>query len=212
MQVNVYVFRKDDWRSVQQRLEFVTEDFCSKQTGIEQILGIDDLKELKDHLQVEKTDAGKPYFPNCKPIHFSISHSCEYWVCAVALTNIGVDIQEHVIGRNETREEATKRFRKMAHRFFHPLEARFVEYEGADSFYQFFTVWSAREGYVKNTGNGIDKEFSEHCVVSEDFQALSEVNACWQAMDRYFRKTIYKKEYSLCVCADEAFAWNVQEY
>ena len=59
MQVNVYVFRKDDWRSVQQRLEFVTEDFCSKQTGIEQILGIDDLKELKDHLQVEKTDAGK---------------------------------------------------------------------------------------------------------------------------------------------------------
>lgn len=198
-QVCVYIFQNNDSRSPKQRLAYAVEQYCGTWVNV----GADMEKPI-DRLHVERTQSGKPYFPDCPQLHFSISHSGEYWACAVADVNVGLDLQEHVLGKNETKEEAAVRFRRMAHRFFHPLEAEFVELE---SFEHFFTVWTAREAYVKNTGQGIDKYFSEHCVVPRD----RKIDCCWTALGKWFRKTEYKMNYSLCICAEEAFLWNIQE-
>ncbi len=210
--VCVYIFSADDSRSVSQRLLQAAEHYCG---GV--------IFDGGDGLRVERTAAGKPYFPDCPELYFSISHSGAYWACAMGNVNVGLDLQEHVMGKNETKGEAAARFRKMAHRFFHPTEAAFVD---RNSYEHFFTVWTAREAYVKNTGQGIDKYFSEHCVVPQDRamwgQIAVEQSDCeqedpvgeqcagsWTAMGKWFRKADFKGNYSLCVCTEEAFDWTV---
>jgi len=42
---------------------------------------------------IERGTYGKPYFPNCDGIYFNISHAGYMVVCAVAQTELGVDIE-----------------------------------------------------------------------------------------------------------------------
>lgn len=218
-QVCVYIFQNNDSRSPKQRLAYAVEQYCGTWVNV----GADMEKPI-DRLHVERTQSGKPYFPDCPQLHFSISHSGEYWACAVADVNVGLDLQEHVLGKNETKEEAAVRFRRMAHRFFHPLEAEFVEW---NSYEHFFTVWTAREAYVKNTGQGIDKYFSEHCVVPQNRTMWEQIaveppgskskeldeqcGSSWTALGKWFCSVDFREDYSLCVCAEEAFDWVISE-
>ena len=194
--VCVYVFDIKDERKPEERLKSAVAEYC-REWSLEAV--------RPEVLRVERTESGKPYFPDCPRIQFSISHSGDYWACAVAEKSVGLDIQEHVRKKSETREAAAARFLKMAHRFFHPVEAKFVE---LDSCPNFFTVWTAREAYVKYTGQGIDKHFSEYCVVPEQeeqwpYIADQTEETTWQALGKWFWKSGYGKGYSLCVCTEE---------
>ena len=107
--------------------------------------------------------------------------------------------------QGESVEEAAVRFRKMAHRFFHPVEADFVD---ADSYLRFFGVWAARESFVKYTGQGIDATFSEHCVIPSEESKWprmdgSEETESWSAGGAYFSKVKFREDYTLCVCTKE---------
>lgn len=97
--------------------------------------------------RTRKGSHGKPYFPDLPWLHFSVSHSGEYWACAMASTEVGLDLQMHTRGRKE----------QISARFFHPWENEYLRscgYEG------FFDIWSAKESYVKYTGQGIDENFA----------------------------------------------------
>lgn len=211
-EIGIYVFKEDDGLSRQERLLRAAELYCRENAGSagEELAG-----RMLDSgcFQVEKTPLGKPYFPNAKELHFSISHSGDYWVCAFAPQEVGVDIQEHTLNRSETRQEAMVRFAKMARRFFHPVEAKYVETE---SFYRFFGVWAARESYVKYTGQGIDAAFSEHCVIPEeekqwpeDAQLGQGAGESWHAQGAWFWETVFEENYTLCVCAGEEIPCRV---
>ena len=189
---------------------------------------------LQELWRIARTESGKPYFPNCPGLHFSISHSGRYWACAVSEAEVGLDLQQYVKRRLETREEAAKRFQKMAHRFFHPVESAYVD---GDPYTRFFQVWAAREAYVKYTGQGIDKHFSKHCVIpggkAENFPepngdqttgsaALQTVlqtvgqagrQTVWHAMGCEFWACDWEAEYTLCVCRrlDEQIRQDVGE-
>ena len=211
-EIGIYVFKEDDGLGRQERLLRAAELYCRENTGS---AGEEWAGRMFDRacFQVEKTPLGKPYFPKAKELHFSISHSGDYWVCAFAPQEVGVDIQEHTLNRNETRQEATVRFAKMARRFFHPVEAKYVETE---SFYRFFGVWSARESYVKYTGQGIDASFSEHCVIPEEEEQWPEnpqlgqgAGESWHAQGAWFWETVFKENYTLCVCAGEEIPCRV---
>ena len=90
------------------------------------------------------------------------------------------------------------RFSKLAHRFFSAKEAEYVD---GERYLRFFEVWSARESYVKYTGQGIDKYFSEHCTVPEGF-VFDEGDSVkkWSAMDSYFATSVIDEKYTWCVC------------
>lgn len=233
-EIGIYVFKEDDGLGRQERLLRAAELYCRENAGSagEELAG-----RMFDRacFQVEKTPLGKPYFPKAKELHFSISHSGDYWVCAFAPQEVGVDIQEHTLNRSETRQEATVRFAKMARRFFHPVEAKYVETE---SFYRFFGVWAARESYVKYTGQGIDAAFSEHCVIPElegqwpelspwlpeqlpsalsvhgmrqsiNGQLGQGAGESWHAQGAWFWETVFEENYTLCVCAGEEIPCRV---
>lgn len=127
-----------------------------------------------------KTGNGKPGF-KAGP-QFSVSHSGDYWLCAFNTDAVGVDLQQHT-GCSR---------KKIAGRFFHTDENRFI----GDNPDRFFLVWTAKEAYVKLTGQGITDEFSKFSVIDEQGK--------FSRPDAYFQHIPCKKGYSLCLCTQNA--------
>lgn len=194
--VSVFVFDAADGRSREERLKLAAAQYG----GVPGEL-----------LQVARTERGKPYFPKCPEIFFSISHSGAFWVCAMAAEEVGVDIQEHTRRKAETIKEASARFGRMAHRFFSPVEARFVE---EDSYSRFFCVWAARESYVKYTGQGIDDSFSKLSVIPESEELWARLSegvgtVRWNAGGVWFCERLYQQDYTLCICTENECGYSV---
>lgn len=102
-------------------------------------------------------ERGKPYFTAIPELHFSLSHSGEFWLAAIATTPLGLDIQQHQPCRREA----------LARRFFHQQEQFWLERRDFDE-ESFFAVWTAKESYVKYTGQGIDDSFAAFSVIAGD--------------------------------------------
>jgi len=219
-QVCVYLFDAADSRTLQEKLKIAVDGYCYESGTRNRVYKGYDPDVV---FRVERTVSGKPFFPECPQIHFSISHSGAYWACAIAGAPIGLDLQQHVQLQKETAEEAAVRYRRMAHRFFHPAEAEYVcmsektePEELQESYRRFFTVWAAREAYVKYTGQGIDKDFSEHCVIPAETvkqPCLSEEGVkqydkapwvAWQAQGQHFQGRVLSEGYTMCLCMQNA--------
>ncbi len=94
---------------------------------------------------ISYTDAGKPYLANCKDLHFNLSHSGHYAVCAFYHKEVGIDVQkiapvpDALIQKIATEEEASTL-----------LQLPQGEKEEA-----FAKLWTAKESYLKYTGRGL---------------------------------------------------------
>ena len=164
-------------------------------------------RSAPDGIVVSRSKLGKPYLPQYPALHISVSHSGSWFVCAVSSQPVGVDLQEHTPLRDETPENAARRYCKIAGRFFHPLEASFVLENPQE---HFFPVWTAKESYVKFTGRGMDDAYSDFCVVSEGLRSRlhRQVPVTWQAEDVSFHMSGFEENYTLCVCAENPCAWE----
>lgn len=131
--------------------------------------------------RIQKGAHGKPYFPDCPWLHFSISHSGEYWACAMAPTEVGLDLQFHTKGRKE----------RISARFFHPQENEYLRRSG---YRGFFDIWAAKESYVKYTGQGIDENFASFTAAAETAPA-TEINGA------QLKSIPFRPDYSLYLCA-----------
>ena len=201
----ISVYLANDPDSVQRRLEQAVAHFCGA-CGIP--------TPPAEKLVIGRTDRGKPFFLHAPQLHLSISHSGKYWGCAIADQTVGFDLQQKEQPRQESPEEMLWRHQRMANRFFHTLEAEFV---ARDCAHNFLTVWTAREAYVKHTGQGIDDSFSEHCVVPEDNEDRLRISGDadgvqWSAMGKYFQKIPFDREYALCVCTDTPCECTIMEF
>ncbi len=90
---------------------------------------------------------GKPFFTLEPKIHYNISHSGAYVICAFASQEIGVDIQEH---RNFHFERVLSRIV--------PEEMVREILDSEDPVQAFYTQWTLREAYVKWTGQGLSQD------------------------------------------------------
>ncbi|MDI9241453.1 4'-phosphopantetheinyl transferase family protein [Fusibacillus kribbianus] len=141
---------------------------------------------------------GKPYFPAQPDLHFSISHSGDWWLCALSETPIGVDLQEHTKNRGEEEETAAARYGRMAERFFHPSEALWV---CKNRYERFFMVWAAKESYVKYTGEGIGDSFGQFSVIPErPFSLSADGERYWTAAGVCFCEREFPQGYTTCIC------------
>jgi len=131
-------------------------------------------------LEISRDDKGKPYFPSIPDLHFSLSHSGDYGACAFYGQPVGLDLQLHTPCRREA----------IARRFFHPDEQTFLE---RHSFVPFFQIWTAKESYLKYTGDGLSGGLSKFSVVDGD--ALKT-----RMGDVGFYRLELPETYSLCLC------------
>ena len=97
---------------------------------------------------------GKPFFARYKDIFHNVSHSGNWWVCAYGESEIGLDLQKN--GRNDNR--------KLAKRFFHPLE---YEWLLGKEPVQFYRIWAYNESYLKYTGEGLARDMKSFSVISD---------------------------------------------
>lgn len=134
---------------------------------------------------------GKPYFKGCPELHFSLTHSGEYWLCAFGAAPVGLDLQEHRAGNLEG----------ISRRFFHPEEDEFLKAGGYEGF---FAVWAAKESVVKFTGRGLSEELRE-------FSAVKGGEITGEALGLRLRFIEFHPGYSLCICAKEIGDVSIEE-
>ncbi len=120
---------------------------------------------------------GKPYFPEAPEVHFSVSHSGDWWACAFGDSPLGLDLQQHL----------PCSVPRLSHRFFHAEEDAYLRSLGYDAA-EFFRVWSAKESWVKRTGEGFRAGLENFSVLSPlpDGSVLQQLDA--------------PAGYSMCLC------------
>jgi len=123
----------------------------------------------------------KPYFAGSK-IFFSISHSGNFVIFALGLSELGIDIQKYTTCDAD----------KIAGRYFHSSE---YEYLKEDNFKSFFDVWAAKESYVKYTGQGITDEYSNFSVIDKNGN-IGMKGICLEIIP-------FVNGYSLCLCTKQ---------
>jgi phosphopantetheine--protein transferase-like protein len=137
---------------------------------------------LKDYLQVSgigldsadslavSADAwaagahGKPYFtaPELAHVHWSLSHSGRFTAIAFSDSEVGIDIED-----TARRREDDERYRAIARRFFAPDEIECVCGAAAASVKQrFLRIWTAKEAFVKFTGEGLSRGLATFSTLS----------------------------------------------
>ncbi len=145
-----------------------------------------------EDLSMGKDTHGKPYFLHFPELHFSISHSGDYWLAAFALAPVGIDIQLHTVCRREL----------LAKRFFHLCE---IEWLASNDYQDFFYVWTAKESYVKYTGQGIDDSFNDFSVVENN--ALAK-----QIKGAELLHLVFEEKYNICLCGQQLQNVSWQRY
>ena len=127
---------------------------------------------------------GKPFFQDNGALHFSISHSGDYWLCAFSAQPVGIDLQRC---RSFVPPETLSR------RFFHPREDAFLS---QNCYIRFYDLWTAKESWVKFTGRGFYDEPETFSVVAEDggFPVVEGAQ---------MRHIPFREGYSLCVCCED---------
>ena len=96
---------------------------------------------------------GKPYLKNHPDIHFNISHSHGYALCALAARPVGVDIEKIVPIRDALIKKTLTEEEQSAF-------ARLIE-SGCPKEELFFRFWTLKESYLKWDGCGLTKELKE---------------------------------------------------
>lgn len=105
-------------------------------------------------LSISVTESGKPYLVNEPMLHFNLSHSGEWAVCAISDQPVGVDIERCIEGRAQ-----------IAERFFHKEEVRYLRLlAGREQDQGFCRLWTLKESFVKATGRGLALPLRSFCV------------------------------------------------
>lgn len=177
MKINKYLFLKDKMASV-----FADRLLFHYMNVVNQCVDY--------HIQVDKF--GKPFFQEKRGIHFNISHSGDWVVCAFGEAELGIDIQKVKdvdLG--------------IAEHFFHSIEYETLRQceNPEDAKEHFCRLWTLKESYVKWTGVGLSG-----LSTSLYFDITKKEIICYQdnkRVDGVFYTTKFMNDYFLTICHDQ---------
>lgn len=106
---------------------------------------------------------GKPYLIGYPEIHFNLSHSGRWCVCAVSNFPVGVDVEQ----LRPMDLGWTDRLLSMKER--EDLRAR----DDADQLWRFYELWTRKESYAKAMGRGLTPELLTASVTEDDAATLA---------------------------------------
>lgn len=132
---------------------------------------------------------GKPYCKSFPEIHFNISHSGDWVICAICDSPIGVDIEK--IGRADL---------QIARRFFAEYEYQQLLNQETNRNELFYKLWTLKESYMKYTGKGLMIPLN-----SFEFD-FTDCNIRLRIPEKnmlHFKSVKVFKDYYLAVCSEE---------
>jgi len=115
---------------------------------------------------------GKPYLSNYSNVHFNISHSGEYVICAVSNKPVGVDIQK--IGQYNY---------DVAKRVCNETELKQIE-DSLDKASEFTKLWTQKEAVLKMYGTGIASGDIKNCLDNHNVQS-ERIEDYWLSVYEY---------------------------
>jgi len=135
-----------------------TEFLCSR--SILRIILSLYLTEDPNDLSITNALGGKPILPDTE-LQFNVSHSKDYLLCGISLGNrIGIDIQEiYPISSLD----------RIINNFFSPTEIKYLRSLPSREVYRehFFSIWTAKEAYLKAVGDGIQGSFNQLSTIPD---------------------------------------------
>jgi len=134
-------------------------------------------------------EKGKPHIGNLKNVHYNISHSGHYVVCAVAPNEIGIDV-----------ERVRKVNLRIAERFFSAPEIQdLMAREEDDRMHYFITLWTIKESYLKAIGRGLTQHLNSFTICKNGNSYLLTGNEEAEGYGIETRKL--SEDYMMAVCA-----------
>jgi len=127
--------------------------------------------ETIQSMPIIKGEKGKPYINGLPEacgipaIHYSVSHSGNWWGCLIAGESVGFDLE---ILRDNVNYE------KIARRYFTEEEYQWILSAGPEAF---FDVWVRKEAYVKYRGTGLAEGLDRFTVIAEGVPAQQVLSA-----------------------------------
>lgn len=144
-----------------------------------------------NQIMFEYSGNGKPYLKNNQDIHFNISHSGDWVVCAFAQNQVGVDV-----------EKVRKVNFDIARRFFSAEEvSQLFSLPVKEQTDFFFDLWTFKESYLKALGTGLTKPLGSFTVrqTGKEIFLFEEK----QKMNVFLKKFRLDKNHKLSVCSFE---------
>ncbi|XQY93054.1 4'-phosphopantetheinyl transferase family protein [Metabacillus sp. HB246100] len=133
---------------------------------------------------------GKPYIQEGN-IHFNISHSNQWGVCAIDDTPVGVDIQ--VMTQLDV-DSVMKCFSVVE-------QKALLQMPKADQLQEFYRLWVLKESYIKKLGVGLSKALDSF-TFNFDFERVVVQDKQYVNGTHYFHEENIVKQYKLAICAE----------
>lgn len=164
VRVHKYYFEKDKIRCI--IAETLLRYILKKQFGID-----------NSQIKFKYSQYGKPFLAFDENIHFNLSHSGDWVVCAVDTYPIGVDV-----------EKKKELYSTDVYSFFSKKEIELLHDTSKDEQMDlFYRIWTLKESFVKAIGQGLNYSFDKFAfdfcdnkicffqndIVNNDFQFTS---------------------------------------
>ena len=157
--------------------------------------GINKLYGITEIPLISLGEHGKPFFENSN-IHFNISHSGKYTLCAIGNTPVGIDIQEI----NFFDEQ---QIMSIVNHFFSSSEKKLIN-ESNCPVDLFFTRWCLKESYVKYTGTGLTVPLDSFSFSPKKDSPFVEFYSNGQNYSSpYFYTSSIDDNYKLAICSED---------
>lgn len=159
---------------------------------------------ISQPLVIIKEKQGKPVLRDWPDIHFNLSHSGNYAVCAVGAAPVGVDIQK-----------MDKPNLKLATRFFTAEESAWLFSLPQEQQRQgFYDLWTIKESYMKYTGKGFRLPMNAFTVKISGYYP-DEMKIMFECEEKLKPVTLKKydcmENYALWCCSEHnQFAENLE--
>lgn len=151
-------------------------------------------------IEFSYNDYGKPYLKANSTVHFNVTHSENWVVCAIDDKPLGIDI-EHVKPIDS----------HIAENFFSDEENRALDFTDDDKKLEYFyDTWTLKESYVKALGKGLSIPLNSFVILKYDGFIILK-----SGLDKnkyYFRQYAIDRNYILSVCGINSTFSDIQIY
>lgn len=146
-------------------------------------LGLDPM-----NIEIVRNAYGKPFLKDHDNLHFNVSHSGHWIVCAVSHEPVGIDVEKiEAIDMD------------IAKRYFHKTEFNsLLSCDPSVRLSRFFDLWTLKESYIKAVGKGLHLPLDSFALALQDGEWDPIVGEDGETY--YFKQYAVEEGYKLSVC------------
>ncbi|MDH6674070.1 4'-phosphopantetheinyl transferase [Paenibacillus sp. LBL] len=147
------------------------------------------LGQGRNHIEIIRNTYGKPFLKDYENLHFNISHSGHWIVCAVSHEPVGIDV-----------EKMKAIDMDIAKRFFHKTEFHaLLNREPSARLSHFFDLWTLKESYIKAVGKGLHLPLDSFALELKEGKWAPVVGESGETYS--FKQYALEEGYKLSVCS-----------